>query len=264
VERTLVPSIAEITSAPLGFRWGINADWDLTCTTPSPETNPDPFVAAVFDTLGLSMVGHVCTRGYVGTPSLGTDGVHGTYLIDCGLEGSALATWDFIACVPGVICSDPALNPCHDAAIVCTSGTPVCTDTGTNVADGTACGAGLLEQCQTGTCTCVPGAACPPADACNTAAVTCGPTACTQTPIPPGVCVPIDACNTAAWSCDPVTGPACTQTPIPPGVCVPIDECHTAAWSCDPGSGPACTQTPLDGTPCNAGAGVCTAGVCTP
>jgi hypothetical protein len=43
-------------------------------------------------------------------------------------------------------------NVCHTGSTSCTTGTPVCADSGNNVADGTACG-GTNKTCLTGTCT---------------------------------------------------------------------------------------------------------------
>lgn len=46
-------------------------------------------------------------------------------------------------CAEGSSCSPPA-NPCHNGILSCTTGQPVCTDSNTPAADGSACGADLL------------------------------------------------------------------------------------------------------------------------
>lgn len=268
-DRTLVPGYAEIRKDGSRFRWAINARWDLTCTAMSP---PEQFMASVFDTLGLNVALGGCARSYAELPTIGTGGTQGTYTIECGANGRATATWDFAPCLPGVACTDPALNPCVLGATSCGTGMPVCQETTSPVADGTACGTDLLEQCSSGTCTCVegPNPACTPVDACHTAGVSCDPIAgpaCTQTALTGDGCVPQDACHTAAWSCDPVAGPTCTQSPVQTGQsCPPIDDCHTGTVTCDPVNGTQCTQTALTGTQCDGGGlpGTCSDGVCVP
>lgn len=52
------------------------------------------------------------------------------------------------ACTAGVACA-PA-NPCHSGAMTCNQGTPICSDTGASLPDGTICGGGDL--CAAGTC----------------------------------------------------------------------------------------------------------------
>lgn len=84
-------------------------------------------------------------------------------------------------CTGGAACT-PA-NACHVGIRVCQAGTPVCTDTSTNVADGTACGS--AQVCSAGACvaSCVAGQSCSPAgaaDPCKGYATTCNATG-TQT-----------------------------------------------------------------------------------
>jgi hypothetical protein len=262
--QTLSPSVAERWSTPSQFRWAINAQWSLTCTDASNQAAPD-FMTAVFDTLGINLVGQSCARGYVGTPTIASDHQAGTYTIDCGARGVVSATWDFVACIPGTKCSDPALNPCHAQVISCDTGVPVCTDAGTPVTDGTSCGTYLA--CSAGACTCTPGVSCPAANACSTGAVTCSanvPT-CTQTPVPTGQrCAASDACHTGTVTCDPVAGTTCTQTAVPDGTacgtymacsagvcsctggvsCPAASACYTAAVTCSANVA-TCTQTPV-------------------
>jgi hypothetical protein len=51
-------------------------------------------------------------------------------------------------CTSGAACTPT--NACHTGTLSCSGGTPSCTDTGTSVADGTACGTNL--QCKSGAC----------------------------------------------------------------------------------------------------------------
>ena len=78
-------SIAEV-SAGKYFRWGINGEWELSCTDASKN-----FVSTNFDTLGITNRG--CTRAYTGAFTISTTLVQGTYLIDCGTAGTVTATW---------------------------------------------------------------------------------------------------------------------------------------------------------------------------
>jgi len=181
---TLLPNVAEVWTTPSQFRWAINDQWSLTCTDSVGVARPD-FMSAVFDTLGINLIN--CARGYVGTPTIASDHLAGTYKIDCGTDGNVTATWDFIPCIPGVKCSDPKLNPCHTQAISCDTGLPVCTDTGTPIADGTSCGTYLV--CSAGTCICNAGASCPGQDVCHSGTVACdasGVPTCAQTALPDG------------------------------------------------------------------------------
>jgi hypothetical protein len=57
---------------------------------------------------------------------------------------------DVGACTSGVPCTPS--NPCHAGATDCSSGSSVCRDTGTNLANGTACGSGRI--CTAGACVC--------------------------------------------------------------------------------------------------------------
>ncbi len=73
-----------------------------------------------------------------------------------------------VACTAGATCA--SANPCHTAAISCSSSAPVCTDTG-NVVNGTSCGAGMV--CNGGVCSaCVQGATCTSTNPCDATATT--------------------------------------------------------------------------------------------
>ena len=45
-----------------------------------------------------------------------------------------------VTCQAGMSCTPN--NPCHTGALSCATGTPLCSDTGSNLPDGTGCGAG--------------------------------------------------------------------------------------------------------------------------
>jgi hypothetical protein len=251
--QTMAPTVAELWSAPSQFRWSINGQWDLTCAQPGGGTTPQ-FISAIFDTLGINLIG--CTRGYVGTPILGADRVTGTYLIDCGTRGHVQASWDFVACVPGVQCAGP--NPCTLGAIDCTTGNPVCADTGTPIPSGTSCGTD--QVCLAGACgPCVAGVACAAATACDigvtdcgTGTETCRDTLATQ---PDGTpCGTNQACRAGACvACE--AGVDCTAAH--PGSCTEWrTSCASGAQAC------VATQVPVtSGTACGSGL-VCAGGAC--
>jgi len=251
---TLQPTVAEVWNSPAAqFRWAINDQWSLACTDPVGVAQPE-FMAATFDTLGLNLVG--CARGYVGTPLLGTDHLTGKYTIDCGANGSITATWDFVPCVPGVACTGP--NPCHTAVIACDTGQPVCTDTGSNVANGQTCGTN--EVCYNGTCNaCTAAATCTtnPDPACHLGATDCttGQPLCQNAaPLPNGTsCGTNLVCNAGACaSC--TAGVACTTNPD--------TLCHDGATSCATGTS-ACVDgaAKANGTTCGTNQ-VCNTGAC--
>jgi hypothetical protein len=101
-------------------------------------------------------------------------------------------------CSPGAACA--VSNPCHVGAVVCTSGAPVCTDTGVSQPDGTACG---------GTNVCTSGA-------CGAAAPLCANMAGTWTimshcsPAYVGKSIDISQTGCTATSADPVNGSPAT------------------------------------------------------
>src|SRR5271167_1701739 len=64
-------------------------------------------------------------------------------MVSSGCGGSSSKT-----CSSGASCQ--SANSCHTATIVCTGGSPVCTDDG-NEPDGTTCGTGM--SCAAGVCT---------------------------------------------------------------------------------------------------------------
>jgi hypothetical protein len=87
-------------------------------------------------------------------------------------SGTGMVCYDgtCISCNQGQTCM--TTNVCHLGAIDCSTGMPVCVDTGTTLPNGTSCG--MSDVCETGACVpCVTGAACTPAsNACDTAAPT--------------------------------------------------------------------------------------------
>ncbi len=258
------PAVAELwnatTTAPAQFRWSIRGEWPLTCS--SPTTTPvQEFMSAVFDTLGVNLIG--CTRGYDTTQPLafGTDHVQGTYVIDCGTRGKVTGSWNLVACVPGVAC--PSTQACYAAAISCATGTPVCT-IGSPLPAGTSCGTGL--QCNgAGTCACAQGADCTPANACVTSQYQCatGSPVCTAstTPVAAGTtCGTNLVCNGAGACVSCAQGADCS----PPNACVTSQiQCGTGAPVCTASTTPVAAGTTCGtGLQCNgAGACVCAQGL---
>ena len=299
---TLRDSIAEIRwkPAPVQFRWGLNAQWGLTCTNGSSD-----FISTNFDSLGVTNIG--CTRSYLGTPVIGPNLVQGTYQIDCGVSGAVTGTWNLQAPACGQPCATPP-NPCFNGVFACGTGTATCVN-GTQLPAGTSCGTNLVCS-PTAVCTaCTAGATCTSANACHTAAIVCasGAPVCTDTGnvlngascgvnlvcgggacnacTQGATCTSTNPCDaTATTECSsgvPVctdrtfqpTGTSCGANLVcsPAGACVACTAgaacssanlCHTAAISCA-SSAPVCTDTGnvLNGTSCGAGQ-VCNGGVC--
>lgn len=82
---TLPDSVARLTSTR--FDWGINGQWQLSCSDGSSD-----FVSTDFDTLGITNLG--CARSYSGPYTISAALVQGTYLIDCGAGGTVTASWN--------------------------------------------------------------------------------------------------------------------------------------------------------------------------
>jgi hypothetical protein len=219
---TFPSNVAEVLNSPDRFWWGTSAHWNLTCG------GAPTFVDNVFDTVGINFTG--CTRQYLPTltsptPIITLDRLQGAYEIDCGASrGTIAATWDFVRC--GGNCQ--STSPCHTAAISCTSGAPVCTDTG-NLANGTNCGPNAV--CGDGTCnSCTVGAPCAVVGApCHIGINACdaGFPVCTDT----GVLVANGiTCGTNQVCFNGACNICSAGQP-----CVPADPCHVGATSCATG-----------------------------
>ena len=129
----------------------------------------------------------------------------------CGAGKVCLANACITACVPGVTCTPtPPAAVCKSYATACSDKfTATSCEVGTNLADGTSCGTGLV--CSSGGCVaqCTAGLACTPAgtpDPCKTYATTCSSTLAQQ------------ACAPAASAPD---GTTCNVTSVcQAGVCL--------------------------------------------
>jgi hypothetical protein len=82
-------SVAE-TREWTNLEWGINGLWHADCG------GVRRILSTNFDSLGITNIG--CARSSSGTVSLGS--VHQTYTIDCGANGSVVATWAFDTASP--------------------------------------------------------------------------------------------------------------------------------------------------------------------
>lgn len=140
-------NIAELRSSPAAFFWGLSGHWNLTCT--GAAGSRAELLLAAFDTQGIGALG--CARGYdAGLPLvIGPDKLQGTYVIDCGVKGTATTSWDFVSNACGGACT-PAL-PCHTASLDCASGTGVCLDDGV-VPDGSPGACPSPQTCLGGVC----------------------------------------------------------------------------------------------------------------
>ncbi|WP_242393652.1 hypothetical protein [Anaeromyxobacter oryzisoli] len=250
-DATLPVQLAEMIKSPAQLLWAINAYWTLSCTGPSgASTN---IISTQFDTAGINLIG--CARHYDGTPVVGPARAAGSYTIDCGTQGSVHATWDFKSSVCGQPCT-PA-NACDTGTWSCDTGTAVCVDTGTPVANGTSCGTD--QVCNAGVCVaCTANAACTPANACDAGLTSCstGTQVCvdTGTALANGTtCGTNQVCNAGACV-------ACTAN----AACTPTNVCDTGLTSCSTGT-QTCVDTGIavaDGNSCGTDQ-VCYAGTCT-
>jgi hypothetical protein len=163
-------------------------------------------------------------------------------------SGSCVTCQADAACVPA--------NPCHLGKLTCGTA-PTCTDQGTLVADGTACGTDMV--CGQGQCSaCKAGQACAPAgNACHTGATTCntGKALCIDMGQAPNgtVCGTNQICQAGLCGGDCLMSAACT----------PANRCHVGAISCSTGTSIcADTTTSLaNGTACGSDM-ICSAGTC--
>lgn len=160
-------------------------------------------------------------------PSLCQAATDGT---PCG-DGMVCKSSQCVACVAGGAC--PVSNPCHKGVYSCSTGTPVCQDSG-NAAEGTDCGGGNV--CRNGVCSaCVGGQECPlSGQPCRKGVLTCsaGVSSCVDNGAKPDltVCDDNNACTTGeachSGLCNGGTAKTCTAS----------DLCHTAG-TCDPATG---------------------------
>jgi hypothetical protein len=199
-------------------------------------------------------------------------------LAGCGRDDSAPASSEsavvdagkatcrrFTTCVPE--------NPCHTGWVTgCRGNTPICTDIGGWLSNGTSCGDDLV--CSSGECV-----ACAGGDACAVKDMYGNPDPCS----PGAPCANVeDPCHVAAMTC--VNAPACASTGQPVqdgtacagGVCrdgscaacgptapCPAPTCYAAGQvSCATGACEPASEPLQDGTACGSSGEICVAGVC--
>ena len=159
-------------------------------------------------------------------------------------------------CNTGDPCPPPNY-PCHAGTLSCTTGTPVCNDTGMSLMDGVGCGPDLV--CRGGNCvTCKAGDGCQPTDTCKTGTYSCatGSQVCVANgnKAPGAECEPGKVC-TSAGVCD-----VCNNG----GPCTPSSNvCHKGTLSCATGTG-VCVDSGLpqdNGSNCGTSS-VCYNGMC--
>ena len=161
------------------------------------------------------------------------------------------------ACAAGVSCVPT--NACHTGRIDCTTGSAVCTDTGTSVTNGTSCGTNLF--CDNGTCAaCSDGATCTPTNQCHIGALSCttGTGICNDTG---GRVMNGASCGTNQVCLNGTCG-SCTQGAACPPTANP---CHNGTLDCSAGT-PTCTDTGTvnsgaNGATCGTNM-VCNSGTC--
>lgn len=172
---------------------------------------------------------------------------------DCG-GGKVCSAGACVACQAGLSCAPQ--NPCHSGLLSCANGTQICSDTGTNVANGAACGQDMV--CFQGGCVaCKAGDACTPQNACHV-----GVTACSSGQ---KTCIDTGAVLAAGTACG--QGLVCSAAGScvfcqAGGSCSLNNPCKVAAYSCASGQ-QVCTETAnqQNGTSCGANQ-VCFNGVC--
>jgi hypothetical protein len=127
--------------------------------------------------------------------------------VSCGSNevcdsGSCVACTEGAACTPG--------NPCDTGATDCSTGSPVCEDTGSSVADGTACGSSGV--CESGTCTACGGQG----------QICCAGSSCTE--------MPSSCLTVGASACKANVTPQCTCGVFVQGMQLSPGQ---EIWSCD-------------------------------
>jgi sugar lactone lactonase YvrE len=165
----------------------------LTCTTGGPVCattgvalpNGDPCGQDMFCSGGTCnachagdtcpVPGNPCVQGVIecgtGVPVCAPTQVHTADGDPCGAN-QVCSSGVCVACTSGTTCT-PAGALCHVGAIACTTGAPVCNDTGSNAVDGTGCGTNLF--CNAGACVACPqGSACTPTNVCHAGHIVCG------------------------------------------------------------------------------------------
>jgi hypothetical protein len=200
----------------------------------------------------------------------------------CGLgkvcnSGACVDCLEGVVCIPGDPCHEGAVscatgspvcqdtgvaaactpaNPCHEGGMSCATEEPLCVDLGIAVADGTVCGP--RKMCSGGDCVdCVNGAPCTPEDPCHRGGMSCttsGPRC-------------IDSAAAAADGTPCGTDRVCSNgacVACAAGLtCVPDDPCHEGRTSCTSGAA-ACVDMEVvldNGTPCGTDR-VCSNGAC--
>ncbi len=152
-------------NAPNGLGCGTNLFCNAgacgACTEGASCTPAAPGAACHLGTTSCSTGAAVCVDTGAAAPAGRSCGTN----LVCAPGGSC------VSCTAGTACT-PVTNACHTGAIVCTSGVGVCTDSGTALANGAACGAGAV--CNGGSCTtCVAGGACTPTNVCDLGVYSC-------------------------------------------------------------------------------------------
>ena len=172
----------------------------------------------------------------------------------CGVD-KVCSLGSCVLCEAGAACT-PA-NPCHAGQLDCSSGSPVCQDTG-DAMDGTVCGSD--QVCNQGTCSaCKAGGDCAPlANDCHEGIYSCstGTQVCVDKEINAADGL---TCGNGSQVCNTGHCIACAQG----ASCVPTNACHTGSIDCSTGS-PVCTDlgaTLSNGQSCGMDS-VCNGGVC--
>jgi hypothetical protein len=136
-----------------------------------------------------------------------------------------------VTCNAGSSCTPT--NPCHTGTLSCTTGTPVCTDTGQSLMDGTMCGTN--QVCRLGMCvSCVAGQTCQPTNPCKYGMTACntGTSVCVENGNKPvgTMCGAAQSCTngvkTSAQMCNASQQCLATTTTCPSG------GCNTAGTDC--------------------------------
>ena len=163
----------------------------------------------------------------------------------CGANMVCNATGSCVSCSANSAC--PPANPCHTGTLTCSTGAPVCTDTGQSVSDGTTCGANLV--CKGGACVaCVANQPCQPTNPCKNGATSCAT----------GVSVCVETTNKGAGTlCG--AGQSCAGGVVTlPAMCNANGACMAATMACPAGTpcntaGTDCATCPTGQTSCPTG-----------
>ncbi|HMR77277.1 MAG TPA: hypothetical protein PKD61_19340, partial [Polyangiaceae bacterium] len=224
--------------------WSDGCGGNVTCTACATNKVCDPNGKCVDCAQGASCAASkVCATATVdcsgGAPSCKDTGLSPPG-ISCGQGMVCDGLGTCKVCAQGQSCAPS--NPCKLGFTECSSGSPVCVESG-NVGNGTSCGPNSV--CNNGSCgSCTSGTTCSPSSPCKNGATSCssGSSVCNETTN--------KANGTPCGTGKVCNGGNCASCSSG-GSCQPANECKTGSYSCATGT-QVCGETgnKANGTTC--------------